>query len=196
LIYSMRVSVDGFIADRDGGFRVDRPDRRAVRLPHRAGPRNSAAICSARRLYETMLVWGDGSVVCATTSPEPRSADIWCDPARCEAMLTAVMFERFACIKASSRHALAWRWPARPSLRRKRPRPYQQRPLLRWAWGIAERTEHAAIAWLRTEALAASGAGRRRTDMRRSGICSRTRCPQMGHVITDLKLGLHRSSEA
>ena len=56
---------------------MGRPERRAVPLPPRAGPRARRATCCGRRLYETMLVW--------ETDPSLRDnedtdafADVWC----------------------------------------------------------------------------------------------------------------------
>ena len=77
LICSMSVSVDGFIADRDGAFAWGAPSDELFRFHSRAGMRASAATCSGRRLYEAMLVW--------ETDPSLREnedraafADVWC----------------------------------------------------------------------------------------------------------------------
>ena len=56
LIYSMSVSVDGFVADREGAFRVDGASREAVRF-HTAHVSELGGYLCGRRLYETMLVW-------------------------------------------------------------------------------------------------------------------------------------------
>ncbi|MFL5863572.1 MAG: dihydrofolate reductase family protein [Solirubrobacteraceae bacterium] len=76
LIYSMGVSVDGFIADRDGGFGWTVPDEEQFRF-HIAQVRELGGYLCGRRLYETMLVW--------ETDPSMRDnelgaefADIWC----------------------------------------------------------------------------------------------------------------------
>src|SRR3954463_14481170 len=76
LIYSMSVSVDGFIADRDGGFDWTPPDEEQFRF-HLAEVRELGGSLLGRRLYETMLVW--------ETDPSMRDdelraefADVWC----------------------------------------------------------------------------------------------------------------------
>jgi len=52
----MGVSVDGFIADREGAFGWTVPTEEEFRL-HIAHTRELSAYLSGRRLYETMLVW-------------------------------------------------------------------------------------------------------------------------------------------
>jgi len=76
LIYSMSVSVDGFIADRDGAFSWSVPDEEQFRF-HIVQTRELGGFLLGRRLYETMLVW--------ETDPSMRDselgaafADIWC----------------------------------------------------------------------------------------------------------------------
>ena len=56
LIYSMSVSVDGFIADREGGFEWGVPNEEQFRF-HLAQTRELGGFLCGRRLYETMLVW-------------------------------------------------------------------------------------------------------------------------------------------
>jgi dihydrofolate reductase len=56
LIYSMSVSVDGFIADREGGFSWSVPDEDLFGF-HVTQTRELGAFLLGRRLYETMLVW-------------------------------------------------------------------------------------------------------------------------------------------
>jgi dihydrofolate reductase len=75
LIYSMSVSVDGFIADREGGFEWTVPSDELFRF-HLAQVRELGACLLGRRLYETMLVW--------ETDPSLRDnedttafADVW-----------------------------------------------------------------------------------------------------------------------
>jgi dihydrofolate reductase len=75
LIYSMHVSVDGFIADRDGSFEWSVPDDEQFRF-HTEQVRELGIHLSGRRLYETMLPW--------ETDPSLRAdelrtefADIW-----------------------------------------------------------------------------------------------------------------------
>jgi len=76
LIYSMSVSVDGFIADREGAFGWTAPDEELFRF-HLAEVRKLGGFLIGRRLYETMLVW--------ETDPSLRDnelgaafADVWC----------------------------------------------------------------------------------------------------------------------
>lgn len=72
----MGVSVDGFIADRDGAFGWTVPSDELFRF-HTAQARELGGILLGRRLYETMLVWD--------TDPALRNgelgaafADVWC----------------------------------------------------------------------------------------------------------------------
>lgn len=76
LIYSMGVSVDGFIADRAGTFGWTVPSEEQFRF-HLEQTRELGGFLSGRRLYETMLVW--------ETDPSLRDnelgaafADVWC----------------------------------------------------------------------------------------------------------------------
>src|SRR5204863_6996712 len=77
LIYSMGVSVDGFIADREGAFGWTVPRYELFRF-HTAQVRELGGYLLGRRLYETMLVW--------ETDPSMRDseldaafADVWCE---------------------------------------------------------------------------------------------------------------------
>jgi dihydrofolate reductase len=76
LIYSMSVSVDGFIADRKGAFGWTVPSEELFRF-HISQVRELGGFLLGRRLYETMLVWD--------TDPSLRDnelgaafADVWC----------------------------------------------------------------------------------------------------------------------
>jgi dihydrofolate reductase len=76
LIYSMGVSVDGFIADREGAFGWSAPSEGLFRF-HLVLVSELGAYLLGRRLYETMLVW--------ETDPSLRDnelgaafADVWC----------------------------------------------------------------------------------------------------------------------
>jgi dihydrofolate reductase len=76
LIYSMGVSVDGFIADREGAFGWSAPSEELFRF-HTAEVDKLGGCLLGRRLYETMLVW--------ETDPSLREdelgaafADVWC----------------------------------------------------------------------------------------------------------------------
>lgn len=75
LIYSMGVSVDGFITDRDGGIGWTVPDDELFRF-HLARVRELGGNLLGRRLYEIMLPW--------ETDPSMRGnefeaefADVW-----------------------------------------------------------------------------------------------------------------------
>jgi len=76
LIYSMGVSVDGFIADREGGFGWTVPSDELFRF-HLAQVRELGGYLLGRRLYETMLVWETDP---SLRDNEARSAfaDVWC----------------------------------------------------------------------------------------------------------------------
>src|SRR5690348_11867441 len=76
LIFSMNVSVDGFIADREGGHGWTVPDEELFGV-HLAQVGELGAYLCGRRLYEAMLVW--------ETDPSLRDgeartafADVWC----------------------------------------------------------------------------------------------------------------------
>jgi len=76
LIYSMSVSEDGFIADREGAFGWSAPSEELFRF-HTALVSELRGCLLGRRLYETMLVW--------ETDPSLREdelgaafADVWC----------------------------------------------------------------------------------------------------------------------
>ena len=76
LIYSMSVSVDGFIADREGAFGWTTPKEGQFRF-HITRTRELGGYLCGRRLYETKLVW--------ETDPSMRDseldaafADVWC----------------------------------------------------------------------------------------------------------------------
>src|SRR3954471_1418854 len=72
----MSVSVDGFIADREGAFAWSPPSEEQFRF-HTAQVRELGGYLLGRRLYETMVVW--------ETNPSMRDnedraafADVWC----------------------------------------------------------------------------------------------------------------------
>jgi dihydrofolate reductase len=76
LIYSMAVSVDGYIADREGAFGWSFPGEEQFRF-HIAEIRELGCCLCGRRLYETMLAWD--------TDPSLRDdedgatfAEVWC----------------------------------------------------------------------------------------------------------------------
>ena len=70
LIFSMSVSVDGFIADRDGRFGWSVPSEEQFRF-HLQEVRELGAHLCGRRLYETMLPWETDPSMRAT---EPEAA--------------------------------------------------------------------------------------------------------------------------
>ena len=76
LIYSMSVSVDGFIADREGGFSWSVPDEEQFRF-HVTQTRELGGLLLGRRLYETMLVWETDPSM-RDTELDAAFADIWC----------------------------------------------------------------------------------------------------------------------
>ncbi len=76
LIYSMGVSVDGFIADRNGAFGWTIPSEEQFRF-HIAQIRELGGYLCGRRLYETMLVWETDPSL-RDTEPGAAFADIWC----------------------------------------------------------------------------------------------------------------------
>ena len=76
LIYSMGVSVDGFIADRDGGVGWGTRSEELFRF-HIAQVRELGGYLCGRRLYETMLVW-DTDPSLREDEPGALFADLWC----------------------------------------------------------------------------------------------------------------------
>ncbi len=76
LIYSMSVSVDGFIADREGAFDWSVPNEELFRF-HIAQVRELSGFLLGRRLYETMLVWETDPSM-RETEAEAAFADVWC----------------------------------------------------------------------------------------------------------------------
>jgi dihydrofolate reductase len=75
LIFSMSVSVDGYIADRDGAFAWDAPSDELFAF-HLARVRKLGAYLCGRRLYQTMLPWeSDPSL--RDTALGAEFADVW-----------------------------------------------------------------------------------------------------------------------
>jgi dihydrofolate reductase len=85
LIYSMSVSVDGFIADRDGDFGWTAPSDELFAF-HLAEVGKLGAYLCGRRLYETMLVWETDPSLRATEAGA-AFADVW-------AALPKIVFSR------------------------------------------------------------------------------------------------------
>jgi dihydrofolate reductase len=75
LLYSMGVSADGFINDREGGFGWSAPIEELF-LFHLARVGELGGYLMGRRLYETMLVWETDPSMRATESGA-AFADVW-----------------------------------------------------------------------------------------------------------------------
>jgi dihydrofolate reductase len=76
LIYSMSVSVDGYIADREGGFEWTPPSEELFGF-HLARVGELGGYLLGRRLYETMLVWETDPSL-RDTELRAAFADVWC----------------------------------------------------------------------------------------------------------------------
>ena len=85
LIYSMSVSVDGFIADREGAFDWSGPSEEQFRF-HLAQVGELGGYLLGRRLYENMLVW--------ETDPSMRGNELWAAFADVWCALPKVVFSR------------------------------------------------------------------------------------------------------
>jgi dihydrofolate reductase len=85
LIYSMSVSVDGYIADRDGAFGWMVPSDELFAF-HLARVRGLGAYLCGRRLYETMLPW--------ETDPSMRGTELGAEFADVWSALPKVVFSR------------------------------------------------------------------------------------------------------
>ena len=72
----MSVSVDGFIADREGAFAWSVPNEEQFRF-HTEQTRELGGFLCGRRLYETMLVWETDPSM-RETDLEAAFADVWC----------------------------------------------------------------------------------------------------------------------
>lgn len=81
----MSASIDGFIADREGGFAWSPPDEEQFRF-HLAEVSGLGAYLLGRRLYETMLVW--------ETDPLPRDDEAGAEFADAWRALPKVVFSR------------------------------------------------------------------------------------------------------
>ena len=76
LIYSMGVSVDGYIADREGAFDWSVPNEELFGF-HIAQVRELGGYLLGRRLYKTMLVWETDPSM-RETEAEAAFAEAWC----------------------------------------------------------------------------------------------------------------------
>jgi dihydrofolate reductase len=78
LIYSMGVSLDGFIAGRDGDIDWSAPDEELHRF-HNQQARETGAHLYGRRMYEVMIFWETAEEKPATPEHELEFARIWKD---------------------------------------------------------------------------------------------------------------------
>jgi dihydrofolate reductase len=85
LFYSMGVSVDGYVADRDGTFDWSAPDDELFGF-HLARVRELGSILCGRKLYQTMLVW--------ETDPSLRDGELGAEFADVWSALPKVVFSR------------------------------------------------------------------------------------------------------
>jgi dihydrofolate reductase len=85
LVFSMSVSVDGFITDRDGGFGWTTPSDEQFRF-HLEEVRSLGAYLCGRRLYQTMLPW--------ETDPSFRDTELGAAFADVWAALPKIVFSR------------------------------------------------------------------------------------------------------
>jgi dihydrofolate reductase len=76
LIYSMSVTVDGFITDREGSIAWGGPSEEQFRF-HIAQVGELGGYLCGRRLYETMLPWETDPSM-RDTEIQAAFADIWC----------------------------------------------------------------------------------------------------------------------
>jgi dihydrofolate reductase len=99
LIYSMSVSVDGFITDREGAFGWTVPSEELFRF-HLARVRELGGCLLGRRLYETMLVW--------ETDPSMRDSELDAEFADAWCAIPKVVFSRtLASVQGNARLAKA-----------------------------------------------------------------------------------------
>src|SRR3954453_11699703 len=84
VIFSMSVSLDGYIAGPDGNFDFTAPDEELHRF-HNDQVRELSAHLLGRRLYETMLYW-------ETADQTPGAPDVIVDFARIWQALPRVVF--------------------------------------------------------------------------------------------------------
>ena len=75
LLYSMAMSVDGYVTDRDGGIGWTAPSDELFAF-HLARVRELGAVVCGRRLYETMSVWETDPSL-RDTALGAEFADVW-----------------------------------------------------------------------------------------------------------------------
>ena len=76
LIYSMSVSVDGFISDREGAFDWSGPSDEQF-LAHLEQTSELGCFLLGRKLYEAMQVWETDPSL-RDTEPRTAFAEVWC----------------------------------------------------------------------------------------------------------------------
>jgi dihydrofolate reductase len=76
LVYSMGVSLDGFIADREGQIDWSGPDEELHRFHNEQARELGVHLCG-RRLYETMVYWETAEENPSATEYELEFARIW-----------------------------------------------------------------------------------------------------------------------
>ena len=76
LIYSIGVSLDGYIADAPGKFDWAVPDEEQHRFHNKQEAELSAHLCG-RRMYETLKVWDEVDERSAPGEPVPEFARLW-----------------------------------------------------------------------------------------------------------------------
>ncbi|WCN78815.1 dihydrofolate reductase family protein [Micromonospora sp. LH3U1] len=76
LIYAMGVSVDGYVADREGDFGWGAPSEELFRF-HLARVSGLGGYLLGRRLYEAMLAWETDPSM-RDTDLKAAFADVWC----------------------------------------------------------------------------------------------------------------------
>src|SRR3954454_24000249 len=76
LIYSMGVSLDGFVADTDGSIDWGGPDEELFRF-HNEQTQELGAHVMGRRLYETMLYWKTFDRSSSNSEHEIEFAERW-----------------------------------------------------------------------------------------------------------------------
>jgi dihydrofolate reductase len=76
LVYSMGVSLDGFIADRDGNIDWSAPDEELHRFHNEQARETGAHLCG-RRLYEAMTYWETADEQPSLPEYEREFARIW-----------------------------------------------------------------------------------------------------------------------
>ncbi len=149
LIYSMSVSVDGFIADREGAFGWTVPAEEQFRF-HISQIRELGGYLCGRGLYETMLPW--------ETDPSMRDNELWAAFADVWSALPKVVFSRTLGSVQAMPGSRRGRWPRRPLRRSSRP---------------TRTSRSAAPVWLRQRSSSASSTSCACSAIRSSSVAAR-----------------------